>query len=208
MLTNAPNLLTGARVLAVPAMVAAFYIPGAFGKWITCAIFTLAAVTDYFDGYLARSWSMQSPFGRMLDPIADKLLVGAAILMLVHFDRAPILPSLIILCREIRVSGLREFLAEAQVGLPVSRLAKWKTSVQMLAIAFLIAGTAAPWWLFAEYVGTYGLWLAAGLTLVTGFDYLMVGLRHSTSPPSEIQGGGRRPARVPVAGTARTVRGP
>jgi cardiolipin synthase (CMP-forming) len=197
MLANPPNLLTGARVLAVPAMVAAFYIPGAF-----------AAITDYFDGYLARSWSMQSPFGRMLDPIADKLLVGAAILMLVHFDRAPILPSLIILCREILVSGLREFLAEAQVGLPVSRLAKWKTSVQMLAIAFLIAGSAAPWWLYAEYVGTYGLWLAAGLTLVTGFDYLMVGLRHSTSPPAEIKGSGSRPARVPVAGTARTVRGP
>jgi cardiolipin synthase len=208
MLANPPNLLTGARVLAVPAMVAAFYLPGAFGKWVTCAIFTVAAVTDYFDGYLARSWSMQSPFGRMLDPIADKLLVGAAILMLVHFDRAPILPSLIILCREILVSGLREFLAEAQVGLPVSRLAKWKTSVQMLAIAFLIAGTAAPWWLYAEHVGTYGLWLAAGLTLVTGFDYLMVGLRHSASPPSEIQAGGNRRARVPVGGTARTVRGP
>ena len=95
MLTNPPNLLTGARVLAVPAMVAAFWLPGGFGKWVTCAIFTLAAVTDYLDGYLARSWSMQSPFGRMLDPIADKLLVGAAILMLVHFDRAPILPALI-----------------------------------------------------------------------------------------------------------------
>lgn len=99
MLTNPPNLLTGTRILAVPAMVAAFYIPGDFGKWVTCAIFTVAAITDYFDGYLARSWSMQSQFGRMLDPIADKLLVGAAILMLVHFDRAPILPSLIILCR-------------------------------------------------------------------------------------------------------------
>ncbi|HLT02635.1 MAG TPA: CDP-diacylglycerol--glycerol-3-phosphate 3-phosphatidyltransferase [Geminicoccaceae bacterium] len=208
MLTKAPNLLTGARVLAVPAMVAAFYIPGAFGKWVTCAIFAVAAVTDYFDGYLARSWSMQSPFGRMLDPIADKLLVGAAILMLVHFDRAPILPALIILCREILVSGLREFLAEAQVGLPVSRLAKWKTSVQMVAIGFLIAGTAAPWWLYADSIGTYGLWLAAGLTLVTGFDYLMVGLRHSTAAAPEIKAGGTRPAAVPVAGTARTVRGP
>ena len=100
-------------------MVAAFYIPGDSASGSTCAIFTVAAITDYFDGYLARSWSMQSPFGRMLDPIADKLLVGAAILMLVHFDRAPILPSLVILCREILVSGLREFLAEVQVGLPV-----------------------------------------------------------------------------------------
>jgi cardiolipin synthase len=207
MLINPPNLLTGARVLAVPAMVAAFYIPGAFGKWVTCAIFTVAAITDYFDGYLARSWSMQSPFGRMLDPIADKLLVGAAILMLVHFDRAPILPALIILCREILVSGLREFLAEAQVGLPVSRLAKWKTGVQMVAIAFLIAGTAAPWWLYADYVGTYGLWFAAGFTLVTGFDYLLVGLRHSTSPPPELERAGTQPAMT-VARTARSVRGP
>ena len=98
-------------------------------------------MTDFFDGYLARSWSMQSQLGRMLDPIADKLLVGAAILMLVHFDRAPILPALVILCREILVSGLREFLAEVQVGLPVSRLAKWKTGVQMIAIGFLLAGS-------------------------------------------------------------------
>jgi cardiolipin synthase (CMP-forming) len=199
MLTNPPNLLTVFRILAVPAMVTAFYIPGDFGKWVTCAIFTVAAITDYFDGYLARSWSMQSPLGRMLDPIADKLLVGAAILMLVHFDRSPILPALIILCREILVSGLREFLAQVRVGLPVSRLAKWKTSVQMVAIGFLLAGPAAPWWLFADQVGAWGLWLAAGLTLVTGFDYLVVGLRHSTAPePSPAKGKpGARPAAIP-----------
>ena len=164
MLTDAPNLLTVGRVLAVPALVAAFYLPGDVGMWTTCVIFSLAAITDFFDGYLARSWSMQSSFGRMLDPIADKLLVGAAILMLVHFDRAPILPSLVILCREIIVSGLREFLAELRVGLPVSRLAKWKTGVQMTALGFLMAGTAAPWWTFADQIGWYGLWLAAGLT--------------------------------------------
>jgi cardiolipin synthase len=174
---------------------------------VTCAIFTVAAVTDYFDGYLARSWSMQSPFGRMLDPIADKLLVGAAILMLVHFDRAPTLPALIILCREILVSGLREFLAEAQVGLPVSRLAKWKTGVQMVAIGFLIVGTAAPEWLNADDIGSYGLWFAAGLTLVTGFDYLLVGLRHSTSPSPENERAGTQRA-MPVATTARSARGP
>jgi cardiolipin synthase (CMP-forming) len=90
----------------------------------------------------------------------------------------------VILCREILVSGLREFLAEVQVGLPVSRLAKWKTAVQMIAIGFLLAGSAAPWWLFADYVGSYGLWLAAGLTMMTGFDYLVVGLRHSGTPAS------------------------
>jgi cardiolipin synthase len=187
MLTSPPNLLTLGRVLAVPALAAAFYIPGDSGKWATCVIFSLAAITDFFDGYLARSWSMQSSFGRMLDPIADKLLVGAAILMLVHFDRAPVLPSLVILSREIIVSGLREFLAELRVGLPVSRLAKWKTAVQMTALGFLLAGTAAPWWVFADQIGWYGLWLAAGLTVVTGLDYLYVGLRHSTGSPKDSQ---------------------
>jgi cardiolipin synthase len=176
-----PNILTASRIVAIPAMVAALYIPGEIGKLTACAIFVLAAVTDYFDGYLARSWSIQSQLGRMMDPIADKLLVGAAILMLVHFGRAPILPALVILCREILVSGLREFLAEVRVGLPVSRLAKWKTGVQMTAIGFLLAGSAAPWWLFAEQVGSYGLWIAAVLTLITGFDYLWVGLQHSTT---------------------------
>jgi cardiolipin synthase len=180
MLINTPNLLTGSRIVAIPAMVAAFYIPGDFGKWASCAIFTIAAITDFFDGYLARSMSLQSQIGRMLDPIADKLLVGAAILMLVHFDRSPILPAIVILSREILVSGLREFLAEVRVGMPVSRLAKWKTGVQMTAIGFLLAGTAAPWWLFADVVGWYGLWLAAILTVVTGLDYLLLGVRHST----------------------------
>ncbi len=185
MITNTPNLLTVGRVAAVPALAAAFYLPGDIGKWTTCLIFSIAAITDFLDGYLARSWSMQSSFGRMLDPIADKLLVGAAILMLVHFDRAPILPSLVILCREIIVSGLREFLAEVRVGLPVSRLAKWKTGMQMTALGFLLVGTAAPWWAFASEIGWYGLWLAAALTVVTGLDYLHVGIRHSTSESSD-----------------------
>ncbi len=199
--------MTGARNHRIPALIGAFYIPGDFGKWATCAIFTLAAITDYFDGYLARSLSMHSSLGRMLDPIADKLLVGAAILMLVHFDRTPILPALVILCREILVSGLRQFLAEVRVGLPVSRLAKWKTGVQMTAIGFLLAGSAAPWWLFADDVGWYGLWLAAGLTLVTGLDYLVLGLRHSSasagsSTPSSVPSSakskpGARPAAAP-----------
>ncbi len=180
MITGTPNLLTVGRVVAVPALAAAFYLPGDIGRWATCLIFAIAAITDFLDGYLARSWSMQSSFGRMLDPIADKLLVGAAILMLVHFDRAPILPSLVILCREIIVSGLREFLAELKVSMPVSRLAKWKTAVQMIALVFLLVGTSAPWWTFANDIGWYGLWLAAGLTVVTGLDYLYIGLRHTT----------------------------
>ena len=189
MVVNTPNLLTASRILAVPALAAAFYLPGDVANWVTCAIFTLAAITDYVDGYLARSWSQQSTLGRMMDPIADKLLVGAAILMLVHFDAAPILPALVILCREILVSGLREFLAEVQVGLPVSRLAKWKTGVQMVAIGVLLVGSAGGWWV--EAIGSYALWLAALLTLITGADYLIVGLRHSTSPDER---GTARPA--------------
>ena len=195
-----PNLLTGARVLAVPAMVAAFYLPGAFGKWVTCAIFTAAAVTDYFDGYLARSWSMQSPFGRMLDPIADKLLVGAAILMLVHFGRAPILPALVILCREILVSGLREFLAALQVSIPVSRMAKWKTGIQMLALGFLIVGEAGPAEIPVRGIGETGLWGAAILTIFTGYDYLRTGLTHMTSAPVRTPERGQHPKPQPRIG--------
>lgn len=194
MLMSAPNLLTFSRIAAIPALAGAFYLPGEVGRWATCAIFIVAAITDYFDGYLARSWSLQSGLGRMLDPIADKLLVGAAILMLVHFDRAPILPALVILSREILVSGLREFLAEVQVGLPVSRLAKWKTMVQMVALVFLLVGPAAPWWLAAEQIGWYGLWLAAALTLITGFDYLYEGLRHSETPVPTKRSGARSAA--------------
>lgn len=197
MFTKPPNLLTASRIFAVPALVAGFYIPGDLGYWITCAIFIVAALTDWLDGYLARSWKMQSALGRMMDPIADKLLVGATVLMLVHFGRAPILPALVILCREILVSGLREFLAEVRVGLPVSRLAKWKTAVQMVAIGVLIAGPAIGWW--AVEIGYYGLWLAAALTLITGFDYLTVGLKHSTDEAPKAGGTttkGPRPAPV------------
>ena len=134
MLTNPPNLLTGFRILAVPAMVAAFWLPGGFGKWVTCAIFTVAAVTDYFDGYLARSWSMHSPFGRMLDPIADKLLVGAANPDARAFRAGADLPSLVILCREILVSACASSSPKPR---SVAGLAsrQWKTAVQMLGSA-------------------------------------------------------------------------
>ena len=176
---NPPNLLTGSRILAIPALVAAFYIPGDFGQWATCAIFAIAAVTDFFDGYLARSWSMQSQLGRMLDPIADKLLVGAAILMLVHFDRAPILPALVFLCREILVSGLREYLAELRVTVQVTWLAKWKTFLQLLAVGFCIAGEAGDKILpITTEIGIALLWLSALLTLYTGWDYFKNGIHH------------------------------
>lgn len=183
MLTNAPNLLTVSRIGFIPVLVVMFYVDGDLARYIACAVFVIAATTDYVDGYLARSWQQQSPFGRWLDPVADKLLVASAILMLVGFDRAPLLPSLVILLREITVSGLREYMAEVSVGLPVSKLAKWKTAVQMVAIGFLLVGSAGPDWLPVLAIGWWGLWLAAILTLVTGWDYLQAGLRHMLKEP-------------------------
>ena len=189
MLTSAPNLLTIGRIAVIPLIVLCFYFPGEPARYLACALFAAAAITDYLDGYLARSWRQQSPFGRWLDPIADKLLVSATILMLVGLDRAPLLPSLVILLREITVSGLREYMAEVSVGLPVSRLAKWKTAVQMVAIGVLIVGDAGPKLLPVRAVGELGLWLAAALTLVTGYDYLRAGVRHMLAerPPARPQ---------------------
>ena len=178
MLSTTPNLLTVGRIVCIPVLVGMFYLDGDWARWVACLIFTVAATTDYVDGYLARNWQQQSLFGRWLDPVADKLLVAAAVVMLVGFERAPLLPSLIIVLREITVSGLREYMAEVSVGLPVSRLAKWKTAVQMTAIGFLLVGSAGPGWLPVEAIGWWGLWLAAILTLVTGWDYLQAGLRH------------------------------
>ncbi len=189
MLTSAPNLLTIGRIAVIPLLVLCFYFPGEFPRYLACTLFTAAAITDYLDGYLARSWRQQSPFGRWLDPIADKLLVAATILMLVGLDRAPLLPSLVILLREITVSGLREYMAEVSVGLPVSRLAKWKTAVQMTAIGFLLVGGAGPAWLPVEAIGWCGLWIAAILTLVTGWDYLQAGLRHMLQDEPQPTGG-------------------
>jgi cardiolipin synthase len=182
MVLSTPNLLTLFRVALIPAMIIVLYVPGDWARWLACVIFTVAATTDYLDGYLARTWHQQSAFGRWLDPVADKLLVAAAVLMLVGFGRAPMLPALVILLREITVSGLREYMAEVSVGLPVSRLAKWKTAVQMVSIGFLIVGSAGPVWLPVLWIGWVGLWIAAILTLVTGWDYLRAGLRHMTTP--------------------------
>ena len=140
-----PNLLTYARIIAIPAMVASFYIPGSAGPITALGIFIAAAITDFFDGYLARAWHQQSALGRMLDPIADKLLVAAALLVLVGEGTIggwSLWAALIILSREILVSGLRESLAEVRVSVPVTQLAKWKTTAQMVAIAFLLISPA------------------------------------------------------------------
>ena len=183
MITSIPNLLTISRVVAIPIIVALFYVEGREWQWLACAVFAMAAITDYLDGYFARTLSEQSAFGKFLDPVADKLLVAAVILMLVAFDRISglsVIPALIILCREILVSGLREFLAGIQVGLPVSRLAKWKTTIQMVAIGFLIVGNSGPAVIPVELIGDVGLWTAAILTLVTGWDYLRASARYVT----------------------------
>src|SRR5215470_7259583 len=180
-----PNLLTVSRIVATPVVVASFYVPGAFARWVACALFTAAAVTDWLDGHMARRWQQQSEIGRFLDPIADKLLVSATLFMLTAFGRLSaeaLLPALVILCREILVSGLREYLAGLRVGMPVSRLAKWKTVIQMVAIGFLIVGDAGPGFVPVTGIGEMLLWIAALLTLVTGYDYLQAGLRHMVRP--------------------------
>lgn len=178
---NAANLLTFFRIAIIPAFIATFYVPGDLGRWLGLILFVTAALTDFFDGYVARTWNLISPLGRFLDPIADKLLVAAAIVMMAATGRIAgwdVLAAIVILCREILVSGLREFLAELQVRVPVSALAKWKTTIQMFALSFLILGEAAPWGLPMVMMGTVCLWVAAALTLYTGYDYLRAGARH------------------------------
>lgn len=195
MLTSLPNLLTLSRIVVIPLVIGLFYVDGEAARWAGCALFVAAAVTDWFDGYLARSWNQVSKFGRFLDPIADKLLVAAMLLLLVGFGRLTLwayLPALIILLREIMVSGLREYLAEVRVGLPVTKLAKFKTTAQMISLGFLIVGSAAPWWIPARVIGEAALWIAAVLTLITGYDYLRAGLRYMDDrapvpPPGDSQ---------------------
>ena len=182
MLTTLPNLLTILRVLLVPVMVGCFYLPEPANAWATFGTFTLASLTDYFDGYFARVRDQTSAFGRFLDPIADKLLVAAAILMLVAMDRivgVTVIAGLVILCRELTVSGLREFLAADRVVVHVTVLAKWKTFFQMGALGLLLMAPAVH-----PYVGLAGvalLWLAAILTLYTGLGYLSAGLSHMSA---------------------------
>lgn len=178
-----PNLLTYSRIVAVPVVVVLMLVERPLGNWFALGVFVAAGITDILDGHLARAWGQQSSLGRILDPIADKLLVSAVLLMLVGVDTLQglaLLPAAIILCREILVSGLREFLADVRVSVPVSRLAKWKTGLQMTTIGFLIVGEAGP--NFGPFttteIGVTGLWVAAVLTVVTGFDYLVAGFRH------------------------------
>ncbi|MBL8584341.1 MAG: CDP-diacylglycerol--glycerol-3-phosphate 3-phosphatidyltransferase [Rhizobiaceae bacterium] len=186
---NLPNMLTYGRIVAVPLVALCFFLEGRlqssdFARWTALLIFIAASITDYFDGYLARAWQQTSNIGRMLDPIADKLLVATCLLLLAaDTDRTiagwSLWAAIIILCREILVSGLREYLAELKVSVPVSQLAKWKTAMQMVAIAFLLLGPAGdkivPYW---TQIGIALLWVSALVTLYTGYDYFRAGAKH------------------------------
>lgn len=177
-----PNILTYGRIAAAPLVGATFFIDPPLGPWIAFVIFVTASITDYFDGYLARLWQQQSALGKMLDPIADKLLVSVSILVLVAEGMLAgysIWAAIIVLMREVFVSGLREFLAELRVSVPVTWLAKWKTTMQMVALAVLLLAPAID-----QMIGTFTtaalalFWAAALVTLYTGYDYFRAGLRH------------------------------
>ena len=191
LLLSVPNILTYARILAVPLVVLCFYLEGSLQtqerssdwvRWTALVIFIAASVTDFFDGYLARAWDQSSSIGRMLDPIADKLLVAACLLVLAADGTIAgwsTWAAVIILSREILVSGLREYLAELKVSVPVTKLAKWKTTAQMVAIGFLLAGPAGEAVLpMSRQIGLSLLWIAAILTMYTGYDYFRAGLKH------------------------------
>lgn len=199
MILTLPNMLTIGRIAAIPVIVALLFFDGRIAPWMACVVFTIAALTDILDGYLARMMKTESRLGQLLDPIADKLLVGAVLLVLVGRGRVTdptIIPAIVILCREILVSGLREHLAQVNVSLPVTWLAKWKTFVQMVALGFLIVGDAGPSTIPAQVIGEVGLWGAAVVTLITGWDYLKAALSHVVSSSAQEQS---RPQAQPTA---------
>ena len=177
-----PNLLTLSRIVALPLLVALLWWPQwEAGYAAAFVLYCAMGITDYFDGYLARAQGAVSRLGIFLDPIADKIMVAAVVLMLCatrHIAELHVIAALVILLREIAVSGLREFLGGIQVSMPVSRLAKWKTTFQLVSLGALILAGALPAFGFVKLVGLTTLWAAAGLTLITGWDYLRVGLKH------------------------------
>jgi cardiolipin synthase len=182
-----PNILTYARIAAIPVVVGCVYAQSVMDgplwlRWVALAVFIAAGVTHVLDGYYARMWDQQSAFGRMLDPIADKLLVASCLLMLAADNSIhgwTLWAAIVILCREILVSGLREYLAALRVSVPVTKLAKWKTTIQLVAIGFLIAGEAGEQILPATtLIGIALLWMSAIFTIYTGWDYFRAGIHH------------------------------
>jgi len=195
-----PNLLTLLRIGLVPLFVAAFFLPLPAGRWIALALFLIAAITDYADGIIARARNAESRLGQMLDPIADKLLVASALMMLVYNSEIKgfvLVPALIILAREILVSGMREFLATIAVHVPVSWIAKFKTTVQVIALSVLIGAPAVegPFG-YLSLLGIILLWLAALLTLYTGYVYVQANLAHMSGPEPKAPRATATPERV------------
>lgn len=176
-----PNILTMARILLLPAIIACFFLEGHFGPaitWTCFALYVIAAITDFFDGWVARKFNQISAFGTFLDPISDKIFVGAMLVLLVGFGRLEglwIIPVIAIMSREFLISGLREFLGPHDVKMPVTKLAKWKTTAQMLSLGLLILGPALPYTLL---IGQWSLLIAAILTIITGWGYLKAGLQY------------------------------
>ncbi|MFV0250807.1 MAG: CDP-diacylglycerol--glycerol-3-phosphate 3-phosphatidyltransferase [Rickettsia aeschlimannii] len=168
---NLPNYLTIARIMVIPVIILVFYINNSLARKLGALLFALASITDFFDGYIARKYNLVTSFGKMFDPIADKLLVGCVIIMLLKKDNVDEIPCLLILAREFLVSGLREFLALVKVSVPVSRLAKVKTFLQMFALSILILGSKGSGIIYLDIVGEIILWIAAFLTIITGYSY-------------------------------------
>jgi cardiolipin synthase (CMP-forming) len=181
MLQSLANKLTLSRILVIPAILVLLMIPHAWAAWLALLLFVAAGITDWLDGYLARRDNQITMLGQFLDPIADKLLVSAVILLLVYskqIDGNAVFPAVIILLREVAVSGLREFLAGVKVSVPVSQLAKWKTALQLVALGFLIVGRYAPDAIPATAIGDLGLWIAGIVTVFTAWDYWRASERH------------------------------
>ncbi len=177
-----PNILTVSRMLMLPVIIGLFFVPGAWAAWTALGLYTLACITDFLDGYIARTMNVESAVGKFLDPISDKIFIGSLLLTLAAFDRLHdfwIVPAIIILGREFLISGLREFLGPQNVSIPTSKLAKWKTTVQMVTLGFLVVGDYGD--IIVPHtleIGQWGLAAAAALTVFTGWDYLRVGIKH------------------------------
>lgn len=179
---NIPNYLTVARVIVIPVIILTFYFEDSkLAHRLGAIIFAAASITDFFDGYLARKYNLVSKFGQMLDPIADKVLVGCVLLMLVKYDRADEIPCLLILAREFTVAGLREFLAQVRVSVPASRLAKFKTAIQMSSITLLLLGSRGSGIEHLDLIAHIFLWVSAILTIVSSFSYFKASSRYIMS---------------------------
>ena len=177
---NLPNILTISRIAVIPLIFISIYVSTFAWAMFAAVLFVAASITDYLDGYLARAWNETSAFGRLLDPIADKLLVATALVVILakpdmYNWSLTVLPAFVILCREILVSGLREFLREVNAGLPVTKLAKWKTAFQMTALSMMLFRDL---WIGWSYCGEILLWVAAVLTFITGYQYYQRSLEY------------------------------